>query len=954
MSFVWYLIATFLTADVVVEGQQCSGSKCSDCLIKEGCVWCQDQGFKAKRCGSFSEMKENECKDVVQRKNHAVEILENNAFSDGGPGLDPIQIKPQRIRIRLAPNSALRNVMIHYKVAKNFPLDLYFLHNPSMSLENLVTNFTEIADDIVNEISNLTTNFRLGFGTAMDKVIAPFVHRDPEHLLHPCNIQNMECDNPYSFLHRKSFTANTAEFKDVFSKVNHSGNQDIGEGMFDGLMQVMVCGDKIGWRNKARRMVVYATDVNFHQAGDGRTAGILEPNDCECHLDDTGKYTKAEIQDFPSVGQIIQKARENNINVIFVIGGNESSIIRSNYYDKLARYLPGGNHKASALSNDYKNIVDSIRDSYRSLCESVKLLTSGVPNELLLSLYSNCRTGGRLFDRTSICEGLALDEWANFTIVLRSNMTSCPSQRSSNMTIFPEGIEDRVEIEVEHECKCDCEQEPEAEPNSTKCNQRGTYECGMCHCNEGWSGDSCECDERGSEMEACGTEAGICSNVGNCTCRKCDCFQGYSGLKCECNDMACPSHNGSLCGGPAHGNCTCRKCVCTSEFSGTACDCLKSDETCRAYNGTICSSHGVCDCGKCRCNPGFSGALCDTCLACPIPCEDHYNCVECVGFKQGPFNDTICEERCNDFEIVSILYDEGTKDVVNWYNFTETHKSCILRDTSGCLIYFNIDETNFKRSIQIKSRKQCPQRPTDSLIIGLGISGAVVLVGIILIFFWKILSFIYDTVEYSRYNADTRDPIWEKSGKPIYMECTPTTQNLITSNCYSRHTDPDNQNKYEGIEPTQIDVHEYKKLENVEENESTTTKNQNKYVKIDNIRVSTHKYTKLEDINKSNPDTPETQCKYDEIDQTQVGTHKYRKLGEIKKAYHDISEKCDNYEQIDQIEADVHKYSKLREAQEIELDSPENRNSYDEINEKEIDDDHYMEIKQIKEIKLHR
>lgn len=296
MSFVWYLIATFLTADVVVEGQQCSGSKCSDCLIKEGCVWCQDQGFKAKRCGSFSEMKENECKDVVQRKSHVVEILENNAFSDGGPGLDPIQIKPQRIRIRLAPNSALRNVMIHYKVAKNFPLDLYFLHNPSMSLENLVTNFTEIADDIVNEISNLTTNFRLGSGTAMDKVIAPFVHRDPEYLLHPCNIQNMECDNPYSFLHRKSFTANTAEFKDVFSKVNHSGNQDIGEGMFDGLMQVMVCGDKIGWRNKARRMVVYATDVNFHQAGDGRTAGILEPNDCECHLDDTGKYTKAEIQ----------------------------------------------------------------------------------------------------------------------------------------------------------------------------------------------------------------------------------------------------------------------------------------------------------------------------------------------------------------------------------------------------------------------------------------------------------------------------------------------------------------------------------------------------------------------------------------------------------------------------------------------------------------------------------
>lgn len=57
---------------------------------------------------------------------------------------------------------------------------------------------------------------------------------------------------------------------------------------------------------------------------------------------------------------------------------------------------------------------------------------------------------------------------------------------------------------------------------------------------------------------------------------------------------------------------------------------------------------------------------------------------------------------------------------------------------------------------------ECPQRPTDSLIIGLGICGAVVLVGIILIFSWKILSFIYDTVEYSRYKADTNDPLWEK------------------------------------------------------------------------------------------------------------------------------------------------------------------------------------------------
>lgn len=71
------------------------------------------------------------------------------------------------------------------------------------------------------------------------------------------------------------------------------------------------------------------------------------------------------MQDYPSIGQIIHKARENNINVIFVIGGKESTIMTSIYYDGLARHLPGNIHKASALSNDSKNILDIIRENYR-------------------------------------------------------------------------------------------------------------------------------------------------------------------------------------------------------------------------------------------------------------------------------------------------------------------------------------------------------------------------------------------------------------------------------------------------------------------------------------------------------------------------------------------------------------------------------------------------------------
>lgn len=44
--------------------------------------------------------------------------------------------------------------------------------------------------------------------------------------------------------------------------------------------------DKIGWRNNSTRLIVLATDAGFHMAGDGKLAGILEPNDELCHMKD--------------------------------------------------------------------------------------------------------------------------------------------------------------------------------------------------------------------------------------------------------------------------------------------------------------------------------------------------------------------------------------------------------------------------------------------------------------------------------------------------------------------------------------------------------------------------------------------------------------------------------------------------------------------------------------------
>ena len=39
------------------------------------------------------------------------------------------------------------------------------------------------------------------------------------------------------------------------------------------------------------------------------------------------------------------------------------------------------------------------------------------------------------------------------------------------------------------------------EPNSPACSHNGTYECGVCVCNDGYYGDRCQCDETSVDAE---------------------------------------------------------------------------------------------------------------------------------------------------------------------------------------------------------------------------------------------------------------------------------------------------------------------------------------------------------------------------------------------------------------------------------------------------------------------
>lgn len=51
----------------------------------------------------------------------------------------------------------------------------------------------------------------------------------------------------------------------------------------------------MGWRPGASHLLVFTTDAKTHIALDGRIAGIVQPNDGQCHLDNDNIYSKSNV-----------------------------------------------------------------------------------------------------------------------------------------------------------------------------------------------------------------------------------------------------------------------------------------------------------------------------------------------------------------------------------------------------------------------------------------------------------------------------------------------------------------------------------------------------------------------------------------------------------------------------------------------------------------------------------
>lgn len=78
------------------------------------------------------------------------------------------------------------NLTFQYAQAKNYPIDLYYLMDLSASMEPHRDKLAQLGNKLAETMRGITSNFKLGFGSFVDKIDLPFVNTVPQKYFELC------------------------------------------------------------------------------------------------------------------------------------------------------------------------------------------------------------------------------------------------------------------------------------------------------------------------------------------------------------------------------------------------------------------------------------------------------------------------------------------------------------------------------------------------------------------------------------------------------------------------------------------------------------------------------------------------------------------------------------------------------------------------------------------------
>uniref|UniRef100_A0A3B3QI50 Integrin beta n=1 Tax=Paramormyrops kingsleyae TaxID=1676925 RepID=A0A3B3QI50_9TELE len=568
---------------------------CNECLSRgPQCAWCFQEGFldgasRAQRCNTLPNLQKKGC--AVEFVEQATVTLKVNPTPPGR------QVAPQDVTVQLPPGTPPRLLLGARGGLELYPVDMYYLVDVSASMQDNLNRLKTVGTGLSHRMRDYSSDFRVGFGSFVDKPVSPYINVHPSKVSNPCFDFKMQCRPTHGFMHMLSMTDNTTEFTRIMLQQGISGNMDTPEGGFDAMLQAAVCQRDIGWRPEAKRLLLVMTDQPSHLALDSKLAGIVVPHDGNCHLD-SGGYTRSTSMEYPTIGQLAEKLLENSIHSIFAVEHGQYK-----WYEDLAPFLPGA--YVGKLQAKASNLKDLVVEAYKKLLSDVEVEV-GVQDQHAHRFWVNvtavCPTGSAPSGLNK-CSGVQPNQTVFFNITI--GMKDCPSA-PEDVLIFirPVGFNESSVVRVRPTCHCSCGGQPgcQDELEGPECNEA--------------SGDvGCRLDGTGA----------VCSGRGECVCGHCICEASslgtVHGTHCELDDFSCPYRQGRVCGG--RGDCVSAACRCHSGWTGDSCQCPASTEPCLSPDGRLCSGRGRCVCGRCECDdPWSSGRFCEKCPTCDRSCQN--------------------------------------------------------------------------------------------------------------------------------------------------------------------------------------------------------------------------------------------------------------------------------------------------------------------------------------------
>uniref|UniRef100_A0A4W4EFP5 Integrin beta n=1 Tax=Electrophorus electricus TaxID=8005 RepID=A0A4W4EFP5_ELEEL len=329
----------------------------------------------SERCDSVARLLRKGCgEEFIDNPRVKVEVNASPSSS---------QVAPRDISILLRPGSEA-SFLVEVQQLEQYPVDLYYLVDVSASMQDNLDRLKTVGMTLSQRMKEHSSDFRVGFGSFVDKPVSPYINVHPSKIINPCSDYEVNCRPAHGFIHVLPVTENMVEFKRVIQHQRIAGNMDTPEGGFDAMLQAAVCQD-IGWRPEAKHLLLVMTDQPSHLALDSKLAGIVVPHDGRCHL--VGNtYSQSANMEHPTIGQLAEKLLENSIYSIFAVDQ-----MQYKWYEDLVDFLPGtylGKLLPKAL-----NLTDLVVDAYKVDSEAHRFwvnITALCPNGSTVTGNSKC------------------------------------------------------------------------------------------------------------------------------------------------------------------------------------------------------------------------------------------------------------------------------------------------------------------------------------------------------------------------------------------------------------------------------------------------------------------------------------------------------------------------------------------------------------------------------------